>query len=95
MVDDISTETSERVISNFNASETDSEQNINLLSENNESKFFNDLVELKNKDNQFINNKPTVIFFHGNSGNIGNRLGFVESYVKKVDVNVVIGNLYY
>ena len=37
-----------------------------------------------------VNNKPTVIFFHGNSGNIGNRLEFIRNYVIHANVNVLI-----
>lgn len=70
------------------------EQNINLLSDNCDGISVNYIVELKDKANDFINDKPTVIFFHGNSGNIGNRLGFISSYVQKLNVNILIGKLY-
>ena len=44
------------------------------------------------EENQLINDKATVIFFHGNSGNIGNRIDFVKNYIDLADVNVLIGN---
>lgn len=53
------------------------------------------LVELKEQTNSWVNDLPTVIFFHGNSGNIGNRLAFMSSYVEMVNVNVLVGKIYF
>lgn len=44
------------------------------------------------EESLLINDKATVIFFHGNSGNIGNRIDFVKNYIDLADVNVLIGN---
>ena len=52
------------------------------------------IVELEDNKDCMINDKPTVVFFHGNSGNIGNRLEFVNTYIMHCDVNVMIGKYF-
>ena len=49
------------------------------------------LINFIENEVDLVNNKPTIIFFHGNSGNIGNRLDFIKSYIAFAGVNVLIG----
>lgn len=51
--------------------------------------------ENTNGASSLINQKVTVIFFHGNSGNIGNRIDFAKNYVDRANVNVMIGKNFY
>lgn len=50
------------------------------------------LIILEN-DDSLVNKKPTIIMFHGNAGNIGNRLDLIRNYIFSADVNVMIGKL--